>query len=51
MTLQQLIQSLQSLIDRGVDPDQKIYFGDKQQTCDYLVKNADGKWTIKEEWY
>jgi hypothetical protein len=28
-----------------------IYFGDKQLSVDYIVRNNDGKLTIKEEWY
>ena len=51
MKLKELIEKLQDLIHHGWDKNQPVYFGDKQQSCDYIVKNADNKLTIKEEWY
>jgi len=52
MTVDDIIQKLENMKYRGeIEGDELLYFGDKQQSVDYFVKNDDGKLTLKEEWY
>jgi hypothetical protein len=52
MTVDQLIKKLEDMKSSNfIKGDEQLYIGDKQQTTDYFVRNADGKLTLKEEWY
>lgn len=52
MTIDKLIEALQEMKeDEGISGDEILYIGDKQETTDYFVRNADGKLTLKQEWY